>query len=741
MNKTLQIIGPFASNYSFARVNRGLSKAMDEQNSEYEISLYQSKEKIDKWPDENDLKKFPYLKNLWRKESKETDVVIYLDYPKGGVVPHELDKIPAKTKIFYLPWEETVYPKIWVDEINKNMHGVMATAEYVRDILIKNGVKVPIEVVWNGIDEGMMIEPKDKYPLKTKKKFKFFHISSARKRKGIDVLLKAYFSEFSKSDDVCLVIKSFPGPDNQVEDLLRELQNENSPEVEHINNPDISDEDLVKLNKTCDCGVYPTRAEGFGLPILEGMYHSLPIIATNYSAYLDFANEENAYLVDYKLEKATDSEMVNLGAVWAEPDLIDLKEKMRFVFENRESDEVKRKIELAKKAAREITWENVSKKALEFVRKIESISDLKKKNAGVITFYNNEDGVADYSKSLYSKVENSFNEFYYISNKDIDSRTFLDDENVVRTWESGEKDFSETIDFIKKKNIEIIHIQYHSGINFPVEGLDNLIEKLKQVGTKVFITLHAVKGKGFNIADESKNLSLADKVFIHNEEDLTELNLKNAIHFRHPRSRYRNRSKNRLRKQLGIDSSYPIVSTHGKLVLEKIDVISTLNAVKELKKDYPDILYLVIDSVVSSNATANNDFERILNEAKKLGIEQNVIFIPDFINDDQVYSLLQASNIVLFPYKDVGESASSAISKSLAVNTPTIVTDIKMFSDFNEEVLKIENTDSKNIAAGVKLLLENEERMYEFVQAGKRYIDEFDYSGQGLRTLGEYVAG
>ncbi len=737
MRKSLQIIGPFATNYSFARVNRGLAKALSYTQDEYEITLYQSRERIDKWPEEDDLNKFPYLRELWRKEREETDVAIYFDFPKEGLVEHGFKDLPSKTKIFYIPWEESIYPEIWVKEINENLHGVMVTSGFVRDILRKNGVKVPTEVIWNGIDEGMMGKPNGNYPLKTKKNFKFLHVSSARKRKGIDVLIKSYFEEFKKDDDICLVIKSFPGPDNQVKELLQELHNENSPEIEHITSPDVSDQEMINLLHSCDCTVYPSRAEGFGLPILESMFHSVPVIATNYSAYLDFANEENAFLIDYNIEKATDSEMVNIGAVWAEPDSADLKKKMRFIFENIDSDIVKRKVRLAKEAASEITWKNATKKTQEFVKRIEGITKFKNQNGAVISFFNNEDGVADYTKELYSNIENSFKNFYYISNKDIDSRVELDADNVVRTWESGEEEFSETLKFIKDNNIQYVHIQYHSGINFPASGLDTLIQKLKDIDRKVYITLHAVKGNGFNITKQSKNLGLVDKLFIHNQEDYDLVNTENKILFHHPRSVIKRRSKNKLQKDLGFGNS-PVIATHGKLVLEKIDIENVLDAVSELRKDYPDILYLAVNAVVSSNTKANADFESLKAKTKELGIENNVIFISDFLSKDQVYMLLQASDMILFPYKDVGESASSAISKSLASERPTIVTDIKMFSEFRDEVFKIENSNSRNIAKAIKTVLGDGQLRQNLVKAASNYINNYDYNKAAILTLLEY---
>lgn len=738
MSKSLQIIGPFITNFSFARTNRGLAKALSEIQDLYKIHLYGSEEQLDKYPTQEDLDRLPHIKNLWSPEEIQTDVSIYSHFPKGGIVKNDIELIKAHTKLAFIAWEESVYPQIWVEEMNKSLHGVFAISNFVKDVLKKSGVKIPIFVTPNGIDDAMRVNPSAYFPLQTKKKFKFLHISSARKRKGIDVLIKAYFAEFTKNDDVCLVIKSFPGPDNMVNDVISEFQNENSPEIEHIISPDLTDQDMVNLIHTCDCGVYPSRAEGFGLPIAESMFHSRPVIATNYSGYLDFANESNTYLIDYKLVNTVDSEMVNLGAKWAEPDLTHLAETMRHVFSNIEFEEVKQKTVLAKQVAQELNWSNTAQKIVNIVSEIEKITHLKSENAGVISFLNDDDGVAEYTTDLYSNIEKSFNKFFYISNKDIDARKKVDLGNVVRTWESGETSFQETLEFIQNENLKHIHIQYHSGVNFSPSSLDHLLMQLASIKVNSYVTLHAVKGRGFNIGLECKNLHLAKTIFIHNKEDFDSVPTDNKVLLFHPRKLISSRTKTSLRNKIGISEYSPIIITHGKLVLQKIDINSILESVEKLKEYYPNILYIAMNAVVASNSSAKNDFDELQQIVLNKNLSENVLFIPDFLSEDEVFILLQAADIALFPYNDVGESASAAVSKALATLTPTITTDIKMFSEFNREVLKIENTNPEVVSRSIQSLYEDSILRAELEKQSREFIDEYSFDRQATTMIGYY---
>jgi len=53
-----------------------------------------------------------------------------------------------------------------------------------------------------------------------------------------------------------------------------------------------------------DCGIFPSRAEGWNLGLLEMMSCGKKVITTNYSAHTEFCNSENCMLVDFE-EKET----------------------------------------------------------------------------------------------------------------------------------------------------------------------------------------------------------------------------------------------------------------------------------------------------------------------------------------------------------------------------------------------------------------------------------------------------
>ena len=96
-----------------------------------------------------------------------------------------------------------------------------------------------------------------------------------------------------------------------------------------------SDEEIVSLHKSIDCLVSPHRSEGFGFNLAEAMYFGKPVIATRYSANLDYMNDANGYLIDCKLTPIRQTVgPYAKGAVGPIPRSIICAYLMRRVFEN-----------------------------------------------------------------------------------------------------------------------------------------------------------------------------------------------------------------------------------------------------------------------------------------------------------------------------------------------------------------------------------------------------------------------
>ena len=98
-------------------------------------------------------------------------------------------------------------------------------------------------------------------------------------------------------------------------------------------------EEVYNIMATVDCGVFPARAEGWNLELLEMMACNKPVIATDYSAHTEFCTSENSFLIDpSQVEPAFDGKWFDgKTGSWAKLEdrhVEELAEYMRHVYKN-----------------------------------------------------------------------------------------------------------------------------------------------------------------------------------------------------------------------------------------------------------------------------------------------------------------------------------------------------------------------------------------------------------------------
>jgi glycosyltransferase involved in cell wall biosynthesis len=142
-----------------------------------------------------------------------------------------------------------------------------------------------IDISPNGVDTEIFntkVEPLDIY-LDT---FKFLTVGASQPRKGTDILIKAYFEEFTADDNVVLIIKDYMyGWNKWTQQLILDAQqnHKNPPRVEHIFE-EYPIKKLAQLYRAVAInGAYfhPHKGECFGLPIMEALASGVRVGTTN----------------------------------------------------------------------------------------------------------------------------------------------------------------------------------------------------------------------------------------------------------------------------------------------------------------------------------------------------------------------------------------------------------------------------------------------------------------------------
>ena len=297
----------------------------------------------------NAVKQLPYL---WIRHQWPTDP----EPPKG-----------AKWVIMQ-PWEFSQIRKDFADTFAK-ADEIWTPSNYSRKCIVSSGVDFSkVQVVPNGINPKLAIPKGDKYPLKTKKRFKLLFVGGTIYRKGFDILLKTYLSAFTSELDICLVIKDMGGDSfykgMTAKDQIDEVRtNPKYPEIEFIDDT-LSEEEMFDLYRACDIFVSPYRGEGFSLPTLEAMACGLPVVVTAGGATDDFCDEEVAWLIpSSKVSIGNDLDGAPLTgeAFLLEPDSNVLTDTLKYIFLN-PGEVIKTGINAQYRARTKWTWKLATKK-------------------------------------------------------------------------------------------------------------------------------------------------------------------------------------------------------------------------------------------------------------------------------------------------------------------------------------------------------------------------------------------
>jgi len=228
------------------------------------------------------------------------------------------------------------------------------------------------DIIRNEIDRGAFVVPlgvnTDIFkPVihNNTKTYNFINISKIEVRKGHDILVDIFNKAFTKDDDVALNIM-WHNPfltKEETQQWINKYKESPLGNKIYFLEPVSTHYELAKIIQQCDCGIFPSRGEGWDLEVLETMACGKPVITTNYSGHTEYCNNENAYLVNIdSLEDAYDGKWFHGQGQWAHigADQIDqMVEYMRYMYENRPSNETG--IQTGKK----FTWENSAKTLLE----------------------------------------------------------------------------------------------------------------------------------------------------------------------------------------------------------------------------------------------------------------------------------------------------------------------------------------------------------------------------------------
>jgi glycosyltransferase involved in cell wall biosynthesis len=255
----------------------------------------------------------------------DADVIIQHLTPNEMRLP---SAIADKVNIAIVAWETSRIPEYWVKKLNK-FDAVITFCDTSVKAFCDSGVTTLIHKVPHCFDIASYSELGNLKPLKIKgltgsyldDRFVFYNISQFGQKKGLDVLLQAYFHAFWDSpNDVILVLKTFMA--------MKDRQNEHQKIgqwMEHIRasmrlpqyppvcliTEILTEKEIAQFHVLGDCYVCSSRAEGWCIPAFDSLAYGNKLVTTTWGGMGEYAHQNtynghqlqnNVFPVKYSLE-------------------------------------------------------------------------------------------------------------------------------------------------------------------------------------------------------------------------------------------------------------------------------------------------------------------------------------------------------------------------------------------------------------------------------------------------------
>ncbi len=332
-----------------------------------------------------------------------------------------------------------------------------------------------------------------------------------------------------------------------------------------------------------------------------------------------------------------------------------------------------------------------------------------------------ECGIATYSEDLQKVLTDKFGESFTLSTYALESDT---SKPIYSERMAGTLNTDSALDFLKvsyhinsNENVGLVLIQHEFGLFHNNETA--FYEFLEYLDKPVLITFHSV------LPDPSADL----KQKINTLASLTEGIIVMT-----------QSSRKILIKEYGVSPSKITVIPHGTHLIEYEDkknlktkydlrgrmvlstfgllgpgksIETTLEALPEITKQHPDVIFLVIGrthpTLVKENGEAYRTF--LKDKIEALGLQKHVRFIDQFVPLENLLEYLQLTDIYLFTSKDPNQAVSGTFVYALSAGCPIISTPIPHALEVlqNNAGTLFDFEDSEQLQQTILDLLENEE--------------------------------
>jgi glycosyltransferase involved in cell wall biosynthesis len=337
------------------------------------------------------------------------------------------------------------------------------------------------------------------------------------------------------------------------------------------------------------------------------------------------------------------------------------------------------------------------------------------------TYPPRECGIATYTQDLIVALQNKFKKTFRIKicALELSTKKHIYSKEVAYVLQTDNPaSYNEVALKIKQNpNIEIVVIQHEFGLFRNFES--NLLACITQINKPLLVVFHTVLPKPNeaikhlvkninNIAQGIIVMTQTSSEILKSDYGIDKSKIDVIPHGTHLVT-HLNKSVLKEKYHLG---DRKILATFG-LISSGKGIETTINALRLIVKRYPNVLFLIIGKTHPAVVKEEGEQYRETLKAKiiALHLQENVLFMNEYLPLNTLLEYLQLTDIYLFTSKDRNQAVSGTFSYALSCGCPIISTPIPHAIEVlqQETGVIVDFENHKQLARKVIQLLEDEE--------------------------------
>ncbi len=275
-------------------------RLLEENNHQFDLTYYLHKRSKYQFNSKVAINYLSWFHKLYYPFSNKYDLVHFTDQycrlkpqkvnAKKILTIHDLNPIHEKTKPAHKIKEHINKLTNYINLCDQ----VVAISNFVANDILNYIPEAAskLKVIYNGADK--LIVPKDHVPAFNPVKPFLFTIGHVSAKKNFHVL-----PALLKGNDLLLIIAGIETP---YKDKIMEEAQKHNCQNRVIITGSVSDDDKSWYYKNCDAFVFPSIAEGFGLPVIEAMHFGKPVFLSTHTSLPEIGGNAAFYFDSFNAD-------------------------------------------------------------------------------------------------------------------------------------------------------------------------------------------------------------------------------------------------------------------------------------------------------------------------------------------------------------------------------------------------------------------------------------------------------